>query len=191
MDVTFENRQRYCDLVEQYRLHEFDVQAAAVRKGLATIVPIHMLNLLTWEELERSVCGSAEVDVDLLESCTHYDGCSRSDKHIENFWSIVRSFDTLERQALLKFTWGRSRLPLTKEAFKEKFTISAFHHEPVDQYYPVSHTCFFSLELPRYSSKKIMREKLLYAIFNCLAIDGDETGEGIEAAGMGWDGEEE
>jgi len=191
MDVTFENRKEYCDLVERYRLHEFDLQAAAVRRGLATIVPIHMLNILTWEALERSVCGRANVDVDLLESCTTYEGCSRSDKHIENFWQIVRAFDTQERQALLKFTWGRSRLPLTREAFKERFTISAFHHEPVDQYYPVSHTCFFNLELPRYSTKKIMKEKLLYAIFNCLAIDGDETDQAIQAAWMGWDEEEQ
>ena len=61
----------------------------------------------------------------------------------------------------------------------------------MDQYYPVSHTCFFTLELPRYSTKKIMREKLPYAIFNCLSIDADETGEGEEAAELGWAEEEE
>ncbi len=42
-DLTFDNRLEYCDLVTQYRLHEFDVQAEAIRKGLATIVPLHLL----------------------------------------------------------------------------------------------------------------------------------------------------
>lgn len=29
---------------------------------------------------------------------------------------------------------------------------------------PVAHTCFFALDLPKYSTKKILREKLTFAI---------------------------
>ena len=50
--------------------------------------------------------------------------------------------------------------------------------------------CFFSLELPRYSSLEIMKEKLRYAIFNCTAIDGDDTSMGMAAAALGWEEEE-
>jgi hypothetical protein len=42
-----------------------------------------------------------------------------------------------------------------------------------DQYLPKAHTCFFSINLPRYSGKQIMREKLLYAISNCTEMDAD------------------
>ena len=38
---------------------------------------------------------------------------------------------------------------------------------------PVSHTCFFTLDLPEYSSFEIMYKKLLYAIKFCGEIDGD------------------
>ena len=38
---------------------------------------------------------------------------------------------------------------------------------------PVAHTCFFSIELPKYSSYEILRDKLKYAITNCQAIDTD------------------
>jgi hypothetical protein len=38
---------------------------------------------------------------------------------------------------------------------------------------PVAHTCFFSIELPRYSSYEILRDKLRYAFTNCQAIDTD------------------
>lgn len=38
---------------------------------------------------------------------------------------------------------------------------------------PVAHTCFFSLDLPPYSSYEVTRSKILYAIVNCQAIDAD------------------
>jgi hypothetical protein len=43
IDVTYDNREEYCDLVIKYRLHEFDVPAAAVRRGMAALVPIGLL----------------------------------------------------------------------------------------------------------------------------------------------------
>ena len=42
-----------------------------------------------------------------------------------------------------------------------------------DQYLPRAHTCFFSVNLPKYSSKELMTEKLKYAIFNCTEMDAD------------------
>ena len=54
----------------------------------------------------------------------------------------------------------------------------------VNNYMPISHTCFFSIELPAYTSKDAMRQKLLYAITHCTAIDLDG------AAGQGWEEDE-
>ena len=45
------------------------------------------------------------------------------------------------------------------------------------------------MELPRYSTLEIMKEKLRYAIFNCTAIDGDDTSMGMMAAELGWEEE--
>ena len=36
------------------------------------------------------VCGNPEVDVDLLESCTEYNSCSRDDRHVQHFWHVLR-----------------------------------------------------------------------------------------------------
>ncbi len=36
-----------------------------------------------------------------------------------------------------------------------------------------AHTCFFTLDLPDYSTEHVMRSKLLYAIYGCAAIDTD------------------
>mmetsp|Transcript_8955 Transcript_8955/g.19720 ORF Transcript_8955/g.19720 Transcript_8955/m.19720 type:complete len:350 (+) Transcript_8955:1474-2523(+) len=187
VEVTFENRKQYCDLVIHYRLHEFDTQAAAVRAGLATVCPISLLSLNSWWQLERMVCGVPEVDVDLLQRVTEYSSCSASDPHVRFFWTAMREFDHEERAALLKFTWGRTRLPLSAGEFTQRFKIQSFNKSPPDAYYPVAHTCFFSLELPRYSSLEILKDKLRYAIFNCEAIDGDDGSSGMAVAAMGWE----
>ena len=49
------------------------------------------------------------------------------------------------------------------------------HTASPDSAFPVAHTCFFSLELPAYTSLAICQDKLLYAITECQAIDIDTT----------------
>ena len=78
-------------------------------------------------------------------------------------------------------------MPLNSSAFTQRFKLQNFQHSPADNYFPVAHTCFWSLELPAYSSEEVLREKLRYAIFNCMAIDGDDTEVGMRAAELGWE----
>lgn len=49
--IRWQNRKQYVTLLEQYRLNEFKLQIDAIRQGLATIVPIKLLSLFTWQEL--------------------------------------------------------------------------------------------------------------------------------------------
>jgi hypothetical protein len=183
VDVTYENREEYYDKVIEYRLHEFDIQAAAIRRGLSTIVPLTLLTLHSWDQVEIMVCGKSEVDIKLLESITEYTSCSSADPHIRLFWQALSEFTNEERSSFIRFCWGRSRLPLNIQGFTQRFKINSFSkpncntHD--DEYLPVAHTCFFSLELPIYSSLEILKEKLLYAILNCVAIDGDMDGPGL------------
>ena len=44
-----------------------------------------------------------------------------------------------------------------------------------DGFLPESHTCFFYLDLPRYSSRHVMLERMRYAIATCRSIDNDAT----------------
>ena len=106
---------------------------------------------------------------------TTYEGCSERDAHVGFFWDVMDALEHEERRAFLRFTWGRSRLPLDHAGFDQQFKIQAFGRHPPDRYYPVAHTCFFSLELPAYTSAAVCYEKLLYAITNCQAIDIDTT----------------
>jgi len=133
------------------------------------------------EHLPQPLCAK------LHSQATEYSGVSESDQHVRFFWEALESFSNEEREMFLRFTWGRSRLPMTLNDFPQRFKIQSFNSSPADQYYPVAHTCFFSLELPRYSTLDIMKEKIRYAIYNCQEIDGDETGVGMAAAAMGWE----
>lgn len=187
IQVTTENFRAYCNLIYNYRINEFNWHIDAVREGLQQVVPIHLLNLFTYEELEIKVCGQAQVNIDLLEKMTEYSGCSPTDANIINFWKIMRQFNNEERSAFLRFTWGRSRLPINEAGFTQKFKLQNFTKSPPDAYLPVAHTCFFSIELPRYSTLEIMREKLRYAIFNCTAIDTDGN---FNANNNAWDDQE-
>ncbi|KAH8584680.1 HECT domain-containing family [Cryptosporidium sp. chipmunk genotype I] len=65
--------------------------------------------------------------------------------------------------------------------FSEQSTLNiasrsiAFYGKKEDHLLPTSHTCFFQLELPAYSSKEILKEKLIYAITEGIAIDIDNV----------------
>ena len=65
--------------------------------------------------------------------------------------------------------------------------ISKMSKRSPDLFLPVSHTCFFSIDIPEYTAKDVMKQKFLYAIYNCVAIDGDDTSTGMRAAAMGYE----
>ena len=86
--VTFANRNEWVDLVVQTRLYESKRQADAIRRGLSAVVPLKLLPLLNWRELEVHVCGRPVLDVQLLKANTTYGGCNAKDEHIQFFWQV-------------------------------------------------------------------------------------------------------
>ena len=59
--VKFEERFRYVDLGLRKRAQESRVQMNALRAGLDSVVPLSLLQLYSWHEVEHLVCGSVEV----------------------------------------------------------------------------------------------------------------------------------
>lgn len=176
--VTIGNCQEFVRLMIEQRLHESDKALFAMRDGLASVLPATTLPLLTWSELELLVCGKEGVDIDLLQANTEYDeDVSPESEHIQSFWRVLRSFDDEDRSRFLKFVWARERLPNSSAEFHQRFKIQAAVGDgPRDHpntYLPKAHTCFFSLNLPKYDSDEVMKEKLLYAIYNCIEMDAD------------------
>jgi len=81
----------------------------------------------------------------------------------------------------LRFVWGRNRLPLTDSDWNSNLGNSNFANSNFaikalnasEDSLPIAHTCFFSIDLPPYSSFELCRDKLRFAIHNCQAIDID------------------
>jgi len=178
--VTAENAQEYATLVERFRLNECRGQIDAMKRGIAPLVPTRLLPMFTWQELENLVCGVADVNVNFLHSRTKYVGDVKiTDKHIKFFWDMLSlDFSPSDRTAFLRFVWGRERMSTAENS--ATFVIGphvASKGGNPDSWLPVAHTCFFSLDLPRYSSREIMRERFLYAIRETNVIDADATAE--------------
>ncbi|TMW60609.1 hypothetical protein Poli38472_000651 [Pythium oligandrum] len=188
--VQWEDRDAYARAVETYRLTEFAPVCEDIVRGIATILPAPTVSLFTWKEFATLVCGKPTVDVDLLRRRTIYgDGCQATDAHIAYFWEVLQEFTDEQKSSFLRFVWGRSRLPTHAADFTQDFKISGLPKATgrADQYLPIAHTCFFSIDLPSYSTRDVMRDKLLYAITHCQSIDADNTTVAQRAGqGLNW-----
>ena len=96
----------YVDAAIKFRLNETNMQLNAVRRGLATIVPQHLLTLFTWRELEEMVCGVPKLDIELLQAMTTYKSYKSSDETINYFWQVIASLMQLHRPLFSDFVGG-------------------------------------------------------------------------------------
>lgn len=171
--VTYENRMEYVEMAKQYKLHEIDFQMKHVLSGLYSIIPPRYFPVFSWTELERLICGDPQIDLKVLKKHTIYEGYTGQSKQVKDFWTVMQKFSQKERSMFLRFVWGRSRLPVSEEGYTHPMKIQKLERNNADEALPLSHTCFFSLELPPYSSKKVLHERLLFAITYCRSIDTD------------------
>lgn len=93
LPVTYDTRTEFADLVLKARLNEAEQQIASLRKGtsmhcasvflpppsqalcltgLNAVVPVGMLSLFSWGDLELMVCGNPEIDIESLRKHTIY-----------------------------------------------------------------------------------------------------------------------
>jgi len=183
--VSPENAPEFARLLLQNRLTFDRFQLQALRRGLATVAPIQLIRLWSWRDLQERVCGVAEVDLDNLKRHTTYKNCTSTNVHVGYMWEALESFSQKQRRSFLRFVWGRSSLP-TVDKWERNFTVQLLSGTD-DTRLPCSHTCFFTLDLPTFSSSEVCRAKLLYCITHCLAIDAD----GAAARSLNWDEDDE
>lgn len=78
------------------------------------------------------------------------------------FWSIVEKMSTQEKQDLVYFWTGSPALPASEDGFQPMPTVTI--RPAGDQHFPTANTCISRLYIPLYSSKAILKSKLLMAI---------------------------
>eukprot|EP01114_Cavostelium_apophysatum_P001689 TRINITY_DN1146_c0_g1_i2.p1 TRINITY_DN1146_c0_g1~~TRINITY_DN1146_c0_g1_i2.p1 ORF type:complete len:4271 (-),score=1642.72 TRINITY_DN1146_c0_g1_i2:54-12866(-) len=180
--VTFENRDEYVKLIEKTRLNESALQIAAIRRGVADIIPLQLLNLCTYQDLEWKVCGRLHIDINLLKRHTTCSGVSPDAPHINYFWQTLQDFNQQDRRGFLRFAWAQERLPVNDEEFertKTRMMIKPFSglSDP-NSAFPKADTCFFNIMLPEYTSQRILRDRLLFAVYtDSHSMNADEPQE--------------
>uniref|UniRef100_A0A673JPJ2 E3 ubiquitin-protein ligase UBR5-like n=1 Tax=Sinocyclocheilus rhinocerous TaxID=307959 RepID=A0A673JPJ2_9TELE len=168
MPVTPLNVYEY---VRRYAEHRMLVVAEqplhAMRKGLLDVLPKNALEDLTAEDFRLLVNGCGEVNVQMLISFTSFNDESgeNAEKLLQFkrwFWSIVEKMSMTERQDLVYFWTSSPSLPASEEGFQPMPSITI--RPPDDQHLPTANTCISRLYVPLYSSKQILKQKLLLAI---------------------------
>uniref|UniRef100_A0A3B3RV32 Ubiquitin protein ligase E3 component n-recognin 5 n=1 Tax=Paramormyrops kingsleyae TaxID=1676925 RepID=A0A3B3RV32_9TELE len=166
--VTPQNVYEY---VRKYAEHRMLVVAEqplhAMRKGLLDVLPKNALEDLTAEDFRLLVNGCGEVNVQMLISFTSFNDESgeNAEKLLQFkrwFWSIVEKMSMTERQDLVYFWTSSPSLPASEEGFQPMPSITI--RPPDDQHLPTANTCISRLYVPLYSSKQILKQKLLLAI---------------------------
>jgi ubiquitin-protein ligase E3 C len=176
IDVTNTNKQRYIELVAKYyvvdRVRE---QSEAITKGLWEVIDRSWLRLFNEPELQVLISGASDgkIDVEDMRSHTRYiGGYSGIDRNVNRFWSVVASLDSKQQASLLRFVTSCERPPpLGFGSLTPPFTIQRVGILRDGDKLPSSSTCFNTLKLPTYSSEKVLKQRLIYAL---------ESGAGFE-----------
>jgi len=175
--VTNDNRIRYIYLIAHYRLNQqIKVQCDAFLRGFSDMIRPDWIQMFSQHELQFLISGApGGIDmVDFRSNVIYSGGYIENHPVIKNFWEVVSSFTPAQQRDLLKFCTSCSRPPLLGFAYLyPRFCIHVSRGETQDPdaYLPTASTCMNLLKLPLYSSKKILREKLLYAISSGAGFD--------------------
>lgn len=153
-----------------------------MKSGLYDVLPANSLESLTAEDMRLLLCGCQQVELEVLKKITTFTDESRKDtpfsfslsifplgkgsdqitKFKSWFWTIVERMSNRERQDLLYFWTSSPAMPANPESYQPAPSIT--FRPADDQHLPTSNTCISRLYLPLYSSKALLKAKLLAAI---------------------------
>ncbi|XP_039919743.1 probable E3 ubiquitin-protein ligase HERC3 [Hirundo rustica] len=162
--VTKDNRKEYVDLYVNYVFNK-SVQKPFedFMQGFLRGCPARNWKMFFPKELQVLLQGYTTFDWHLLEKNVMYKQYNKLDQTIRNFWTVFHKLPEEKKRMFLVFLSGSDRITgYGLEHFR--FLIADPQVENPDESSPFASTCYLILFLPRYSSEKILKEKLLFAI---------------------------
>ncbi|XP_042384907.1 E3 ubiquitin-protein ligase UPL1-like [Zingiber officinale] len=167
--VTEENKHEYVDRVAEHLLTTaIRPQINAFMEGFNELIPKDLISIFNDKEFELLISGLPDIDLDDLRTNTEYSGYSNASPVIQWFWEVVQGFSKEDKARFLQFVTGTSKVPL--EGFSALQGISGSQRFQIHKAYgsphhlPSAHTCFNQLDLPEYTSKEQLQERLFLAI---------------------------
>jgi len=164
--VTVENRIEYINRVAHYRMNvQIKQQCDAFLRGLCDVVNRQWIRIFSPHEMQLLISGVTEKInvIDLKRNCHYSGGYHESHPVIIWFWEVFEELPVEKQANLLQFVTSSPRAPLLGFRYLDPaFTIHKA--EADDSRLPTASTCMNLLKLPQYSSKQVLKNKLLYAI---------------------------
>ncbi|XP_076242470.1 E3 ubiquitin-protein ligase hyd isoform X1 [Calliopsis andreniformis] len=168
IEVTASNVYDYVRKYAEVRMIKVQEKALhAMREGVFDVLPEGAFDGLTAEDLRLLLNGVGDINVSVLISYTSFnDESGESADRLAKFkrwlWSIVEKMSHSERQDLVYFWTGSPALPASEDGFQPNPSITL---RPADDaHLPSANTCISRIYVPLYSSRHILRHKLLLAI---------------------------
>jgi hypothetical protein len=167
-------------------IQSIDSQAYLIVRGVYDVLPYPQLSWLQVPELELMMEGSRVVDkADLKKSATMLHGLdvfedvSQASEwdHVDEFvwfWEIYDNMTEIEVRDLLQFVSASRNAPIqgfTGSKGDRKWFQIQLDRSIDDDMVPKAQLCFTQLRIPHYSSKEIMKKRILFAIGNCSTVD--------------------
>ncbi|PNY10133.1 E3 ubiquitin-protein ligase upl5-like protein [Trifolium pratense] len=162
--VGSKNREKYVDLLIQNRfVTSISRQVSHFAAGFADIISgsrLEFFRYLELEDLDWMLHGSENaISVEDWKAHTKYNGYKENDRRITWFWEIVGRMSAEQKKVLLFFWTSVKHLPV--EGFRGLGSrLFICKSSKSDNHLPSSHTCFYELCFPKYSSRAIMQDRL-------------------------------
>ncbi|GAX77476.1 hypothetical protein CEUSTIGMA_g4920.t1 [Chlamydomonas eustigma] len=194
IEVVSSNLQEYLDAVVDATLGSgIETQMKACREGFSEVFDLKALDCFYEDEVETLLCGSGEhwTVQGLADSMKFDHGYTGSSPVIKCLLEVLSEMEVAEQRKFLRFVTGCPRLPPGGiSALQPRLTVvrkppSSNNHDngtpggtPVGSFkdnmgvgttaadgdLPSVMTCANYIKLPPYSSKLVMKQRLLYAI---------------------------
>jgi len=168
IEVNVTNVHDYVRKYAEYRMVKVAERSLEQMKlGVFDVIPRGSLDGLTAEDFRLLLNGVGDIDVQTLISYTSFndesgEGGEKVTRFKKWFWSIVEKMNNIERQDLVYFWTSSPALPASEEGFQPMPSITVRPAD--DNHLPTANTCISRLYIPLYSTKHILKTKLLLSI---------------------------
>ena len=171
VSVTREETAMYIGECIQFRIQALMPALRAMRRGFVENVGFERNKLMTGPVLSRLAQGQADLPVARLRAITTYTpSLANNQRLISFYWEAVERLTSQQRQLLLKFVTGVTRVPNSAASdFRIQIDLGETNHG--DSRFPNSSVCYRRLVLPLYSSSQGCYEKLVHAVEICRTME--------------------
>jgi hypothetical protein len=163
VDVTNERLDEFLGLKTAFVLEgSVCAQLEAFKRGFKVCCGHKLFEKFTPYELDLLVSGETEYNWKDLRAGSQLRGYDPNSNVVKWFWEVFDALNEEQKKRVLLFACGNDAVPIGG------LRVLAFRidKDPNPEHLPTSHTCFNTIVIPEYPSKRTLHQKLLVSLAN-------------------------